>query len=175
MVLTIVLPKSMWNGCLNRFFNNWAMDEAFRAGEGEFIHQQGPAPQQLEHDGVGHIVANVGDPIGRCGFSSLAATREFLQTDMAKAFMRAYTKTRAYIIETPASEIAAAETSYFPDTDIDVLANTIGAYQKLGCWSPHVEITKDAYEVTLDVFDHVGRLTKRHAYEDICASPPATD
>jgi len=152
--------------------NGAAMDEAFRAGEGDFIHQQGPAPQQLEFDKVGHIVAKVGDPIGPCGFSSLAATREFLQTDMAKAFMRAYRKTRAYINETPAVEIAAAETSYFPDTNIKVLANTIETYQKLGCWSPHVEITKAAYEVTLDVFEHVGRLTKRHAYEDVCAAPP---
>jgi len=152
--------------------NGAAMDKAFRAGEGDFIHQQGPAPQQLEFDKVGHIVANVGDPIGPCGFSSLAATREFLQTDMAKAFMRAYRKTRAYINETPAVEIAAAETSYFPDTNIKVLANTIETYQKLGCWSPHVEITKAAYEVTLDVFEHVGRLTKRHAYEDVCAAPP---
>ncbi len=153
--------------------NGAAMDEAFRAGEGDFIHQQGPAPQQLEFDKVGHIVANVGDPIGPCGFSSLAATREFLETDMAKAFMRAYRKTRACINETPAVEIAAAETSYFPDTNIKVLANTIETYQKLGCWSPHVEITKAAYEVTLDVFEHVGRLTKRHAYEDVCAAPPA--
>jgi len=155
--------------------NGAAMDEAFRGGQGDFIHQQGPAPQQLEFDGVGHIVANVGDPIGPCGFSSLAATREWLETDMAKAFMRAYRKTRIYINETPAAEIAKAEASFFPDTDAEVLANTIEAYQKLGNWSPHVEITKAAYEATLDVFEHVGRLTKRHPYEDVCASPPAED
>ncbi len=52
------------------------MDAAFRAGTGDYIHQQGPSPQQLEHDGVGHVVARVGDPIGPCAFSSLAATRE---------------------------------------------------------------------------------------------------
>ena len=32
--------------------NGAKMDAAFRAGEGDYIHQQGPAPQQLEHDGV---------------------------------------------------------------------------------------------------------------------------
>ncbi|MEE9317301.1 MAG: hypothetical protein V3U48_03315, partial [Rhodospirillales bacterium] len=40
------------------------MDAAFRGGDGDYIHQQGPAPQQLEFDGVGHVVAAVGDPIG---------------------------------------------------------------------------------------------------------------
>ena len=151
------------------------MDAAFRGGEGEYIHQQGPAPQQLEHDRLGHVVAAVGDPIGPCGFSSLAATREWLQTDMAKAFMRAYRKTRAYINEAPAAEIAAAEADQFPDTDIAVLEKTIAFYQRLGCWTPHVEITEAAYEVTLDVFEHVGRLTKRHAYADVCTQPPAED
>jgi NitT/TauT family transport system substrate-binding protein len=153
--------------------NGPAMDAAFRAGEGDYIHQQGPAPQQLEFDGVGHIVASVGDPIGPCGFSSLAATREWLETDMATAFMRAYRETRRYMNETPAAEIAAAEADFFPNTNREVLTRTIAAYQALGCWTPHVEITPDAYEVTLDVFEHVGRLTKRHPYDAVCASPPA--
>jgi NitT/TauT family transport system substrate-binding protein len=155
--------------------NGAEMDAAFRAGEGDYIHQQGPAPQQLEHDGVGHIVASVGDAIGPCGFSSLAATREWLQTDMAKAFMRAYRKTRRYMNETSADEIAAAEASFFPDTDREVLVRTIAAYQKLGCWTPHVEITPAAYEVTLDVFAHVSSLSERHPYEAVCAAPPMDD
>jgi NitT/TauT family transport system substrate-binding protein len=152
--------------------NSAAMDAAFRAGEGDYIHQQGPAPQQLEHDGAGHVVAAVGDAIGPCGFSSLAATREWLESDMARSFMRAYRKTRAYINETPAAEIAAAEASFFPEIAPEVLTETIGFYQKLGCWTPHVEITQAAYEVTLDVFEHVGRLKTRHAYDKVCASPP---
>ena len=149
-----------------------AMDAAFRGGEGDYIHQQGPAPQQLQHDGVGHVVARVGDPIGPCAFSSLAATRDWLAGDMAKAFMRAYRKTRAYVTETPAAEIARAEQALFPQVDPEVLAETIAAYQTLGCWSPHVEITRAAYEATLDVFQHAGRITQRHAYEGAIAKPP---
>lgn len=150
-----------------------AMEAAFRAGEGDYIHLQGPAPQQLEHDGVGHVVAAVGDAIGPCGFSSLAALREWLDTDMARAFMRAYRKARAYINEAPAAEIAAAEARYFPEIDEEVLVRSIDAYQKLGCWAPHVEITRAAYEVTMDVFEHVGVLTTRHPYDQVCAPPPA--
>lgn len=149
------------------------MDVAFRAGTGDYIHQQGPAPQQLEHDGVGHVVAPVGRAIGPVGFSSLAATREWLETDMALAFMRAYRKARAWLLETPAEEVAKAEASFFPDIDPSVLASTIAYYQTLGCWTPHVEITPDAYEVTVDVFSHAGLITRRHAYDDVVAPPPA--
>jgi NitT/TauT family transport system substrate-binding protein len=149
------------------------MIAAFRNGEGDFIHLQGPAPQQLEHDKVGHVVASVGDAIGPCAFSSLAATREWLATDMAKAFMRAYRKARAWLIATPAAEVAMAEAPFFKDIDLAVLTRTIATYQKLGNWSPHVEITRPAFEATLDVFQHAGLITKRHRYEDVVAQPPA--
>ena len=148
------------------------IDKAFRAGDGAYVQQQGPFPQQLEADGVGHVVAQVGPQIGPNAFSSLASTREWLASDQAKAFMRAYKKTRVYMNETPAAEIAKAEKSYFPNIDEAVLANCIATYQKLGCWTPHVEITKPAFEVTMDVFEHFGTLKQRYAYEQVCALPP---
>jgi NitT/TauT family transport system substrate-binding protein len=148
------------------------MIAAFRNGEGDYVHLQGPAPQQLEHDKAGHVVAALGNASGVCAFSSLAATREWLATDMAKAFMRAYRKARAWLINTPAAEVAKAEAPYFKDIDLSVLTNTIATYQKLGNWSPHVEITRPAFEAALDIFQHAGLITKRHKYEDIVAPPP---
>lgn len=153
--------------------NGAQMDAAFRAGEGDYIHQQGPAPQQLQADGVGHVVAQVGLQVGPCGFSSLAARRDWLQSDMARAFMRAYRRTRRYMNDTPASEIARAEQSYFPDIDPAVLEDCIATYQRLGCWSPHVEITRPAFEATQDIFAYNGTLQTRYRYEQVCAEPPA--
>jgi NitT/TauT family transport system substrate-binding protein len=149
------------------------MIAAFRKGDGDYVHLQGPGPQQLEHDGVGHIVAALADASGTCAFSSLAATREWLATDMAKSFMRAYRKARAWLIATPAAEVAKAEAAYFKDIHPAVLTSTIATYQKLGNWTPHVEITKPAYEAALDIFQHAGLITKRHPYADVVAPPPA--
>jgi len=149
------------------------MIAAFRNGEADFVHLQGPAPQQLVHDGVGHIVAALGDAIGPCAFSSLAATRAWLASDQAKAFMRAYRKARAWLITTPAAEVAKVEASFFKDIDLPVLTTTIASYQQLGNWTPHVEITPAAFAATVDIFEHAGLISKRHAYQDIVASPPA--
>jgi NitT/TauT family transport system substrate-binding protein len=151
------------------------IDRAFRNGEGQYVQQQGPFPQQLQADGIGHVVAQIGKQIGPCGFSSLAATRDWLETDTAKAFMRAYKKTRRYMNETPAAAIARAEKPYFPDIDESVLADCIATYQQLGCWTPHVEITLAAYEKTLDVFEYNKLLKQRYRYEQVCTAPPATD
>ena len=151
------------------------VDRAFREGQGEYVQQQGPFPQQLQADGVGHIVAQVGRQIGPCGFSSLAATREWLASDMAKAFTRAYRKTRRYMNETPAAQIARAEKPFFPKIDEAVLAECVATYQKLGCWTPHIEITRAAFEKTLDVFEYNGLIKQRYRYEQVCAAPPAAD
>lgn len=148
------------------------MDQAFRGGEGDYIHQQGPAPQQLERDGLGHVVASVGEAIGPCAFSSLAATREWLGTEMARRFMQAYRRARAWVRETPAARIAEVEAPFFPGIAQPVLAATIATYQRLGCWTPHVEITREAFDVALDVFLHAGVITRRHRYEDAIVPPP---
>jgi hypothetical protein len=42
---------------------------------------------------------------------------------MAKASVRAYTKIQAYMIKTPAAEIARTEQEYFPNIDEEVLEN----------------------------------------------------
>ena len=57
-----------------------------------------------------------------------------------------------------------------PATEQGFLTSTY--YQKLGRWSPHVEITRPAFEVALDVFEYSKLITKRHRYEDIVAAPP---
>lgn len=148
------------------------MDRAFREGTGDYVQQQGPFPQQIEADKVGHVVATVGPKVGVCGFSSLACSRDWLDTDMAKAFTRAYMKTRAYMNDAPASEIAAAQASYFPKIDQNVLENCIAIYQNLGNWTRHIDITPEAYEATLDIYQFAGGLKTRFPYDQVCARPP---
>ncbi|MXW91890.1 MAG: ABC transporter substrate-binding protein [Rhodospirillaceae bacterium] len=148
------------------------IDRAFRDGQGAYVQQQGPFPQQLEADGIGHVVAQVGLRVGRCGFSSLCARPDWLETDMAKAFTRAYRRARRWLNETPAADVARAEESYFPQIDLPVLERCIATYQQLGCWAPHIEITREAFEATLDIYEYNGLIGERFAYDRVCAQPP---
>ena len=49
------------------------MMEQWRNGEGDYFHEQGAFPQQLEHEGIGHIVGSIGEIVGPTAFSSLVA------------------------------------------------------------------------------------------------------
>ena len=155
--------------------NGAQMDKAFREGMGDYIHQQGPAPQQLQADGQGYVVAALGTPIGRCAFSSLASTPEFLNSDIAPAFTRAFARAKAYLCEASAAEIAAAQKPLFPNIDEAVLADCIASYQEIGCWRGSIDITPQGYEAMLDIFDFDNKLKARYAYDQICASPPRYD
>ncbi len=150
-----------------------AIDDAFRSGQGTYVQQQGPYPQQLESDGAGHIVAQCGTLIGPNAFSSLASTREWLASDEAKAFTRAYQKARAFINSQSADEITNMILPYFKDTNRNALVNCIDSYQKLGCWSAHAEITKEAFDNLIEIYTLTGEIDQPYPYEKVCAKLPA--
>lgn len=148
------------------------MDTAFRNSEADYIHQQGPAPQQLEFEGRATVLAAVGDVIGDVAFSSLCATRDWLKSDQAKAFMRAYRKACAALLETPAAEVASIEADLFPQIELQVLTDTIATYQKLGCWSADPAISEESYNTLQDVFLYNQMISKRHPYDAAIICPP---
>lgn len=147
-----------------------AMEKAFRDGQGDFVHLQGPSPQQLEKDGVGLIVAATGEVIPPVAFSSLMATREFLATDNARSFMNAYLRALRFVIESPAPEIAEVEASFFPGVSVEAISAAIARYQQLGTWRSDPRITRQQYEVAMDIFIFANVFTERYVYEDVVVS-----
>ncbi len=147
------------------------MDQAFRNGQGAFVHQQGPAPQQLEKDGVGFMVASIGEAIGPVAFSSLCATREWLETDMAAAFIAAYQQGMNAVVEMPSAQICKLIHPMLPDIDEDVLTRTLDDYKKLNTWDENIAINPDSYENLLKVFLHSGYITREHPMQSCIVKP----
>jgi NitT/TauT family transport system substrate-binding protein len=149
------------------------IDAAFRRREGDYVHQQGPYPQQLQREGLGHVVAAVGEAMPAVAFSSLMASRGFLQSDAAKAFVRGYRRARSWVTTAPADEIAAKEATLFSTIDREALSASIAHYQRIGCWEGDLPITRDLYEQALEVFHQGSGTSARHAYDDVVVQPPA--
>jgi NitT/TauT family transport system substrate-binding protein len=138
------------------------MAEAFRRGEGDYVHLQAPGPQLLEECDVGHTVVSVGASMPELAFSTLCCSREFLATEVFRAFLPAYVRSREWVRTAPISDIAAREASFFHAVSLHALGNAIARYQKLGCWQGSVEITPELYEQALNVFAYAGGLRTRH-------------
>ncbi len=144
----------------------------WRRGEGDYFHEQGAFPQQLENDDQAHIVASVGEAVGPVAFSSLVGRWDWLETDDAKRFAAAFKASREWVNTADPIEIAQAEASFFPDMDVSAIASAVGAYQQLGTWSGSIAIEPALYEAALDVFEHSNMVGSRHAYGDVVVPPP---
>ena len=149
------------------------MSAAFHAGAGDYVHLQGPGSHQLDHDRTGYIVASVGQAMPPVAFSSVCTSRKFLQTQACQALLRAFASAKEWVGRASPEEVAAKEASFFPEIDIAVLAAAVRSYQALGCWDGGIEIPRNLYEQALNVFEWAGEIARRHAYEEVCAPPPA--
>lgn len=150
------------------------MMKQWQAGEGDYFHEQGAWPQQLEHTGKGHVVASVGKSIGPVAFSSLACRSDWLDTDDARRFTAAYRASRAWVNSADPMDVAKAEASFFPGMAVEAIADAVAFYQQLGNWGGGIAIDSQDYETALDVFAHSKLISKRHAYHDVIVAPPRT-
>ncbi len=139
------------------------MTAAFLAGDADFVHLQAPVPDLKDF-----AATSVGASMPPNAFSSLCAAREFIATDACRAFAKAFAEAKEWVRNTPAEEIAAKEASLFPGVDLAVLTSAIAQYKDLGTWDGGIEIPRDLYEQSLNVFESGGNITMRHAYETTC-------
>jgi NitT/TauT family transport system substrate-binding protein len=144
------------------------MARAFREGRGAYVHLQSPDAHQLASDGVGHIVTSVGASMAPVAFSSLCCSRDFTHVEDFGIFLGAYREAREWVRTAPSGDVARAETRFFPGHSLAALQAAIDAYREVGCWEGGVEIPRELYDQSWNVFHAMGAAGKRHPYGDVC-------
>lgn len=148
------------------------MMAAFRGGTGDFIHLQGPAPQQLARDGIAHVAGSVGAVLPELAFSSLCAMPRFLETGTARRFAAGFREGLRWAIEGPAGKIAAMIAPFFKGVNLGVLSSSVAAYKGLGCWNVDPAIRPEHYAQALAVFRKCGGIREDHPYEEVVRPVP---
>ena len=151
------------------------IEKAFRDGIADFVHLQGPVPQQLQYEDKAYVMAAVGDAVGEVAFSSLCASKEWLASDEAVAFMKAYKQSLKYIMDASAKEIALLEyeAGFFPGIEKQVLQDTVQSYKNLACWKGDPAISLSSYDKLLDVFMFNDLISERYDYDRLIVPPPS--
>ena len=140
-----------------------SMQAAYLSGTGDYLHRQAP--------GCGLPLVSVGASMPEVAFSSLCASREFMETAEFHSFVRAYRTAREWVREGDPLDIAAKQASYFPGVEIGALAESIRQYQSLGCWAGEIAIPRELYEQALNVFELAGEIKHRPSYDEVCREP----
>lgn len=147
------------------------IERMFRDGLGDFIQAQGPVAQRLALGGDGYVVAALAHAYEPISYSSLCASRQWLDTDVAKVFSHAYHESLQFVNAAPAREIAVRliRAGFFPETDMDALVSAVSAYQSIGCWNHTGSISRSSYNHLLEVYAYNGLISHRYAYDAVVA------
>ena len=149
-----------------------AMEAAFRSGQADFVHLQAGVPQQLEHEGAGFVVASVGEGLKPLAFSSICASRKFIEGDSFEPFLRGFARMKQWVQRSQPEDVANSLTALFPALSMEALMAAVVSCQKLGCWEGGVAIPRDLYDEAQNAFLWAGRIQRRHPYEEVCLTPP---
>ena len=148
-----------------------ALRTAFKSGVGDFAHFQGATAQQVEQDGEGSIATSVGAAIPEVAFSSVACLPQFVQTPAYRPFLVAFAQAKAWAHTAPASEVAANVAPQFQGESLPAMTKAIETYQRLGCWSGPLGISKAHYDQAWKVFQEAGAVKGNYTFEKVCIAP----
>ena len=150
-----------------------ALRTAFRSGTGDFAHFQGATAQQVELDGEGKIVASVGAAMPEVSFSSVCCLPPFLERPFYRPFLAAFGEAKAWAHGAPAREVAENVAPQFSGESLAAMVMAVEAYQRLGCWSGPLGISRAHYDQALTVFRSAGAVKGAYAFEQACVPPPS--
>jgi len=142
---------------------------AFRAREGDFIEHGPPVIDQLIADGIGHLVASMGEATGPVPFSSLMATPETLtkQRDVLIRFVRGLYRAQRWMAASTAREIAAVVEPVFGDIEPAVRTAAVERYLRQSTWATDPVLTRAGYETLQEILLSAGFIKKPHPFESL--------
>ncbi len=145
------------------------MAGAFEGSEAQFVTLFEPTASLCQKEKKGHILLSIGKESGDIPFTAYMVKKSSLEKNRAlyQKYMYAVHQAQTYILEHSEKEIATLIAPYFPDADVELLAQVCVNYKKIGAWKETPFLEKEDYERLLDVIDFAGELEQRPAYETV--------
>lgn len=136
---------------------------AFIGGQGDFVTLFEPNALSLEKEGLGYIVASVGDIGGEVPYTTFNALKSYIDKnpEVIEKFSSAIQKGITYTKEHSDKEIAELLTDYFPDASMNDIATVVGRYRKIDAWYDTTFITEKGFNHMQDIVEYNGFLDKR--------------
>lgn len=145
------------------------MASAFSTGKADFVTLFEPTASQIELAGKGYIVASVGEEAGEIPYTAYFAKKSYIteNSDIIQKFTNAIYKGQQYVQNHTSEEIAKLITSFFPDTDVTMLANAIESYRKIDAWNTTPYMSEKDFNLLQDIIYDAGELEKYAPYSEV--------
>ena len=145
------------------------MASAFSTGKADFVTLFEPTASQIELSGKGHIVAAVGEEAGEIPYTAYFAKKSYINknSDIIQKFTNAIYKGQQYVQTHTSQEIAELIKDFFPDTDVEMLANSIESYRQIDAWNTTPYMSEKDFNLLQDIIYDAGELDKYAPYSEV--------
>ena len=145
------------------------MASAFTCGTADYVTLFEPTASNIQKLGKGYIVASVGKEAGEIPYTAYFAKKSYIQNNekMIQEFTNAIYKGQKWVKDHTAKEIAEAIQSFFPDTDLDLLATAIQSYKDIEAWNETPVLKEESFNKLQDVISEAGELKQKAPYDKI--------
>lgn len=142
---------------------------AFIGGTGDYVSVFEPTALQLEKQGVGYVVASIGELGGVVPYTTYNAKKSYIEKnpDVIKGYTKAINKALEYTKNHTSEEIAKKITAYFPDTSLNDLTEIVERYKNIDAWFETTEISEEDFNHVQNIIKNAGELDKKVPYDKL--------
>lgn len=145
------------------------MAGAFASGNADYVTLFEPTASMTQKQGKGYMVASVGEAAGEIPYTAYFAKKSYIEKnqDTIQKFTNAIYKGQQWVKEHNSKEIAEVIKSFFPDTDIEMLATAIQSYKDIDAWNDTPILRQEVFERLEEVMMMAGELKEKAPYDKI--------
>ena len=145
------------------------MAGAFASGNADYVTLFEPTASLTQNEGKGYIVASVGEEAGEIPYTAYFAKKSYIENneEIIQKFTNAIYQGQQWVKEHSSQEIAEVIQSFFPDTDIELLATVIQNYKDIEAWNDTPILKEEAFNRLEEVMTMAGELKEKAPYDKI--------
>ena len=145
------------------------MAGAFSGGTADYVTLFEPTATMTEQAGKGYVVASVGEASGEIPYTAYFASKSYIEknSDIIQKFTNAIYKGQKWVAEHSMKEVAEAIQSFFPDTDVELLATVLQSYKDIDAWKTDPVMKEESYNLLQTVMEEAGELSQRAPFEKV--------
>ena len=142
---------------------------AFSGGKGEYTVEFEPSATALENEGVGYVVASLGEASGYVPYTVFSAKKSYMEAnpEIIQSFTDALQKGMDYVNSHTPEEIAKIIQPQFAETNLDQITAIVNRYYQQDTWKDHLIFEQAAFDLLQDILMEAGELDARVPYEKL--------
>lgn len=146
-----------------------SMQGAFLSGVGDYVSLFEPNASTLEKEGLGYVVASIGEMAGDIPYTAYNAKKSYIEEnqEVIEKFTKAIAKGLTYVANNDASTIAKDIQEYFPDTSFNIIKDSVQRYKDIDAWYETPEISEKDFDRIQDIMIEAETIEEKVPYENL--------